>query len=544
MLRAAVCHNDLAKQNTLYICSTNLMPCHGQNGIPNFPAWKVQRPFRIHTFCLFLTRHSSMLAATINIARMSRNRASAVTRTRAIAAHMSTAAPEGQSVLFESNGSSRKYVLNRAKKLNALNSEMLQLIRPQVEEWSKSDLCKVIVGTGVGRAFCAGGDVATVLNDSLDDSTRSRAIEFFKEEFELDYVLSALPKPYVALLDGITMGGGVGLAISAPFRVATEKTVFAMPETKIGYCPDVGASFFLSRMDGEIGTYLALTSETLVGREVFEHGLATHFIPSRAISNLLDRLADLPTSNPERVNLAIEELHAERQSDEPLGKLTGATRQALDSAFAHDSVELIVQSLEEFTSASDRGVSEWAKKTLETLHMRSPTSLKVSLSAIRRGKTMTLFEALQMEMGIATSYCSGASSDFRAGISAVLIDKTQGRPAWSPSSLKDVSPMILDRFFSKESPYRSNMPELSSPEFLHQGARDPMRFALPTEEDIALAVKSISNERPMALPVLLSRLDDVRSGKAGVREKVLDVLKRRCKWEVDDGSISTVCWKQ
>ncbi|KAH7923562.1 3-hydroxyisobutyryl-coenzyme A hydrolase [Leucogyrophana mollusca] len=481
------------------------------------------------------------LAATI--ARMSRNRASAVTRTRAIAAHMSTSAEETQSVLFESNGSSRTYVLNRAKKLNALNGEMLKLIRPQVEEWSKSDLCKVIVGTGLGRAFCAGGDVASVLKDSLDDSTRARAIEFFKEEFELDYVLSALPKPYVAVLDGITMGGGVGLAISAPFRVATEKTVFAMPETKIGYCPDVGASFFLSRMDGQVGTYLALTSETLVGREVFEHGFATHFIPSRAVPNLLARLADMEASTGDQVNWAIEELHAERQLDEPLGKLTGATRQALDSAFAHDSVELILQSLEEFVSASDSGVSEWAKKTLETLHMRSPTSLKVALSAIRRGKNMTLFEALQMEMGIATAYCSGASSDFRAGISAVLIDKIQGRPAWSPSSVEDVSPQILERFFSEDSIYRSAMPQLSSPEFLHQGKRDPMRFALPTEAEIAQAVKSLSRDGPITLPVLLSKLDNLRTGKHGVKEKVLDVVKRRCKLAIDSDGAETVRWR-
>ncbi|EGO21178.1 hypothetical protein SERLADRAFT_398624 [Serpula lacrymans var. lacrymans S7.9] len=466
---------------------------------------------------------------------------------------MSTTAPTAeqaslsQAVYFESDAATRTYVLNRPKKLNALNEEMLNTLRPQIEEWTKSDLCKVIVGTGLGRAFCAGGDVANVLQDSLHNDTRSKAIDFFKREFEMDYILSAMPKPYVAVMDGITMGGGVGLSISAPFRVATEKTVFAMPETKIGYCPDVGASFFLSRMDGEVGTYLALTAETLTGREVFEHGFATHFISSRAVPNLLSRLSDLENAAFGIIDRTIEELHAERQADESPTRLTGPTRKALDTAFRHDSVELILQDLQGFTTPdSDPAVRKWAEQTLETLHLRSPTSLKVALSAVRRGRNMNLLEVLQMELGIATAFCSGASPDFQTGISAVLIDKIQGRPAWCPSTVAEVSPELVDRFFSADSVYHSATPRLSPPDMLYKDKRDPMRYALPTEAEIGHVVQMLTqsnNNSAIALSVLLSKFDDLRPGKHGIKEKVLEVVQRRCDLTNREG-ITSVLWQR
>jgi 3-hydroxyisobutyryl-CoA hydrolase len=248
-------------------------------------------------------------------------------------------------VLFESDSVLRKYTLNREKKLNSLNQPILDLLRPRIEvcraprfpfgtillilffflpqQWSQSDLCEIIVGTGKGRAFCAGGDVAgtrlkfigaadsaptlqqtwsqtrqtrqrarALLTSSSRSKSRRHKVNFNSEtaasRFELDYILAAAPKPYVAVMDGITsmcslvssqpgtrftrfhsqVGGGVGLSVNAPFRIATENTVFAMPETKIGYSPDVGGSYFLSRMDGQVGTYLGLTGDTVKGRAV------------------------------------------------------------------------------------------------------------------------------------------------------------------------------------------------------------------------------------------------------------------------------------
>ncbi|KAG8217682.1 3-hydroxyisobutyryl-coenzyme A hydrolase [Butyriboletus roseoflavus] len=448
-----------------------------------------------------------------------------------------------QPVLFQSNGCARTYVLNRANKLNALNGEMINSLRPQLDIWSNSDLCHMIIGTGLGRAFCAGGDVATVLKDSLEEATRPAAIQFFKDEFELDFILSQLPKPYVAVLDGITMGGGVGLGISAPFRIATEKTMFAMPETKIGYCPDVGANFFLSRMDGELGTYLALTSETLVGREVFELGLATHYVPSRTIPSLMAHLAEYEDPSFTQINCTIEELHSERQPDEPSGKLTGAIRIALDSAFRHNSVEKILESLATLSSSRDTRVGGWAKQTLETLHMRSPTSLKVALAAIRRGGNMSLRDALQMEMGIATAYCNGASPDFRAGISAVLVDKTQGRPAWSPDKIEDVSPEILDRFFSNNSAFRSQTPRLSLPDTLSDHSVDPTAFALPSESKIVQVIRSLCKNGPVSLSEVLSDMESLVKEKHGTKEKILDVVHRRCQ-VVDDHRMRIVDCKE
>ncbi|KAG9318647.1 ClpP/crotonase-like domain-containing protein [Chiua virens] len=489
----------------------------------------------------------SMLAATA-VARMSRNRPLAtLARTRAIAAHMSTSATPSSSleqpVLFQSNGCARTYVLNRASKLNALNSEMINLLRPQLEIWSRSNLCHVIIGTGVGRAFCAGGDVATVLHNSLDEATRPAAIEFFKDEFELDFLLSQLPKPYVAVLDGITMGGGVGLGINAPFRVATEQTKFAMPETKIGYCPDVGATFFLSRMDGELGTYLALTSEMLVGREVFELGLATHFVPSRMIPSLMSHLSGHENPSFAQINNTIEELHSERQPDEPCGKLMGTVRSALDSAFGHDTVEKIFENLAALSNSPDIRVSGWAKQTLETLHMRSPTSLKVALAAIRRGKSMSLRDALQMEMGIATAYCSGASSDFCTGISAVLVHKIQERPEWSPDKIEDVSPEILERFFSDNSVFRSKTPRLSFPDTSLYQTINPMAFALPSESRVVDLIRSSCQDGPITLTALLLQLENLIKEKLGTKEKVLEVIYRRCQ-VVEDQGTTIVAWKE
>ncbi|KAI6045605.1 ClpP/crotonase-like domain-containing protein [Pisolithus marmoratus] len=478
------------------------------------------------------------------IARMSSHKTTtAIARARAIASHMSTYAASclDQPVLFQSNGCTRTFKLNRTQKLNTLNSVMVDALRHQVELWSKSDLCRMIIGTGSGRAFCAGGDVTSVLRDALGAETRPRALDFFRKEFELVYILSQLPKPYVAVLDGITMGGGVGLSINAPFRVATEKTVFAMPETKIGFFPDVGASYFLPRLDGELGTYLALTSETLVGREVFEHGLATHYITSRSVPSLLTHLAALENPSFSQINRTIEELHVERQPNEADGKLTGTIRNALDATFRHDTVEEIILSLESLTNAPDTRVRLWANQTLETLHMRSPTSLKVALFAQRRGRQMTLLEALQMEIGIATAYCSDASQDFRTGITAALIDKIQGRPAWFPDNVSDVSSETVDRFFSEHSPYRSLAPKFSVDNLPGRNF-DFMTYSLPSESELLNSIQSACKKGPVTIPGLLFTLDDICKRKFGTADKIIDIVHRKCDVTTSNGT-TTATWK-
>ncbi|KAF7337953.1 3-hydroxyisobutyryl-CoA hydrolase, mitochondrial [Mycena venus] len=493
-----------------------------------------------------------MLAASRRF--MSRS-SSALNRTRAIAKQMSTIAgtkPPSDAdaeptVRFESTLGLRTYVLNRPKKLNALNDEMLNLLRPKIEEWDNAELSQVIVGTGAGRAFCAGGDVESVIKYAADEATRHKSLDFFKREFDMDLLLASLRKPYVAILDGHTMGGGVGLAANAPFRVATENTVFSMPETKIGYCPDVGSSYYMSRLDGQLGAYLALTSDTLKGRAVFDHGFATHFIPSRRIPMLLDRLSNLETTDRALIDRTLEELSSEREPEEPPAPFIDEKRVALDHAFRHDRVERIIAELEMFSMDSNPEVSQWASATLGMLHERSPTSLKVALKAIRLGKTQSLVDALNMELKIATAFCNGASPDFATGVTAVLVTKTKGRPDWKPSSLEEVTDEIVDRFFSPHSKFLKNAPTVTD---LGSGRapseRTQPKFTLPTESDIR---DVITGEAPdsgtMGYTVddLLEYFYDSRRGKMGVNEKVLEVVRRKTTVvDNDDGNFVWLRW--
>ncbi|KAL0946804.1 hypothetical protein HGRIS_012975 [Hohenbuehelia grisea] len=475
----------------------------------------------------------------------------ATRRTQAVARQlMSTQAPTAASeevpVVFESKLAVRRYILNRPDKLNALNTPMLELMLPKIEEWNNSDLCGVIVGTGAGRAFCAGGDVAGVVSNAADSNTRHLAVEFFQKEFDLDYFLATLKKPYIAILDGHTMGGGVGLSVHAPFRVATEKTIYSMPETKIGYFPDVGASYFLSKLDGQLGTYLSLTGALVSGRDVFDLGLATHFIPSRRVPMLLDQLSTMENPTQDGINEAIEELSAERESTETPLRLAGPVRAALDTAFSHNAVEKIFKDLETFAIDAEPVVREWAAETLSALQLRSPTSLKVALEAIRRGKSLALVDALNMELRIATAFCSGASPDFATGVKAVLVEKTKARPSWSPNNLDAVTPAIVSKFFDARSPFLQSAPRIA----VSQGSSTvrPMQYALPSEETIGAMVRgshSKGGNTSMKLDELLAKFEDLCGGKKGVKEKVIEVAHRRCNVvDNSDGNFVWLKWKQ
>ncbi|KLO19153.1 3-hydroxyisobutyryl-coenzyme A hydrolase [Schizopora paradoxa] len=472
------------------------------------------------------------------------SRSPTLTRTKALVQHMmqstSTSArpatdPEPP-VLFEENGSIRRYILNRPKKLNALDEPMINLLRPKLEQWENSELCRIVIGTGAGRGFCAGGDVERVVKDGADERTRPSAINYFKLEFELDYQLATLQKPYVAICDGFTMGGGVGLLAHAQFRIATEKTKFAMPETKIGYCPDVGANYFLPKLDGAIGTYLALTGASLDGRAVFEHGLATHFVPSSRVPQLLGELASFDEPTPERINSTIEEFYGERSADEQGNAIVGDIRVAVDTAFGRSSVEKILESLTELSGSSSEAVATWAKATLAELNLRSPTSLVVALEAVRRGKQMSLGEVLQMEMGIATAFLSGGSPDFKTGVTAVLIDKIRdARPAWSPNTLEEINQTeLIKSFFDSDSQFLNNSPSLELPQERWIGAQEhggSMKFALPSEEEIERIVRGThaqSSSMAYSLDDLINKFSRMMSQKHGVEDKIREVAARRC----------------
>jgi len=335
------------------------------------------------------------------------------------------------------------------------------------------------------------------------------------------------------------------LAANAPFRIATENTVFSMPETKIGYCPDVGGNYFLSRMDGELGTYLALTSDSLSGRAVFEHGFATHYVPARRIPMLLDQLAELHGPCASVIDRTIENFVAEREPAEPPAPFTGAKRTALDSAFRHNEVHRIVKDLEVFAQTSaNASVKQWASDTLAMLHMRSPTSLKVALKAIRRGKELSLLETLNMELKIATAFCSGASPDFITGVKAVMVDRTEKRPLWSPASLDDVSAEIVANFFEPKSPYLTLAPELTIPAELTSDTKvNPVKcenYALPSEKEIGSAI----TKAWIQFEELLKMFTEQRPGKLGVKEKIYEVVQRRCEvTDSVDGNRVWLKWK-
>ncbi|KZV65416.1 3-hydroxyisobutyryl-coenzyme A hydrolase [Peniophora sp. CONT] len=471
-----------------------------------------------------------------------RNNLQAASRIAAISRHMATPAqssqpstPEEPPVLFEEKLSMRRYILNRPKKLNSLNAAMLDLLGPKLKQWNDADLAGIIVGTGEGKAFCAGGDVAAVV-ESIENKKHDEALNFFQREFGMDYYLAKLDKPYVVVMDGYTMGGGFGLTAPAAFRVATEKTQFAMPETKIGYFPDVGGSYYLSRLDGQIGTYLSLTGNIVSGRAAFELGLATHFIHSSRVPQLLERLSALERPTFGQVASAIDDLYTEREPSDPPFPFAGGIRDALDDAFSQGTVEKILEKLRHYADGKSKNSSaeivQWAKDTTTMLEDRSPTSLKVALQAIRRAKKMDLQHALAMELNIAQKFCSGTNPDFKTGVTAVMITKLKGRPEWSPASLADVSDATVEEYFTQETAPKLIMPRIEK----ESKGRDPRKYALPGEELIMKVVKGehpASPDTAITVEELLDRFDELTNNKAGVREKVLEVVNRKCTMDGD-----------
>ncbi|KAG9099351.1 hypothetical protein FS749_001411 [Ceratobasidium sp. UAMH 11750] len=465
------------------------------------------------------------LSATTRRAAMSMS----AFRLQTISRHMSGTVPtDDQPVLFTSEGYVRTYTLNRPKSLNTLNEQMIDMLSQQVKAWDENKLCKLVIGRGTGRAFCAGGDVKDIVANAAIPEKQPAALQFFQKEFQLDFALATLSKPYVALMDGITMGGGVGLAIGAPFRVATETSQFAMPETKIGYCPDVGATYFLPRLDGELGTYLALTANVVKARSILELGLATHYVPQRRLPALVAALSSLAEPSAEAINQTIEEHSAEISPDDPPASYAGERRAVLDACFSHKSVDSIMQALKD-VAASTGTQARWAAETLAAMEARSPTSLRVALEAVRRGKHMQLADALQMEMGIAAAFCTGASPDFVTGVNALLVEKSKERPGWSPATLEETRPDVIKKFFD-DSAYVASAPRLE----LNRSASGDrlLRYALPSEGVVQAAIQgSLPGSGSFALTPaeLVASFEGKYGQKIGMRQKLEEIIDRRCK---------------
>ncbi|MBN3308391.1 HIBCH protein, partial [Amia calva] len=347
----------------------------------------------------------------------------------------SQAGPEAE-VLLERVGNAGVITLNRPKALNALNLSMIRCVYPQLKAWEKDrDTGMVIIKGAGGKAFCAGGDIRAVTE--AGKSGDSLAQDFFREEYILNNAIGTYPKPYVALIDGITMGGGVGLSVHGRFRVATEKTVFAMPETAIGLFPDVGGGYFLPRLQGKLGLFLALTGFRLKGRDVQRAGVASHFVESQKLPALENDLVVLKSPSAEDVAGVLSSYQTQSSLDEEKPFVLSEHMDKINRLFEASSVEEIKLKLKQDGSS-------FALKQLETLSKMSPTSLKMTFRQLQAGATMTLQDVLVMEYRLCQACMVGR--DFYEGVRAVLIDKDQN-PKWKPSVLEEVTDEFLDGCF-------------------------------------------------------------------------------------------------
>ncbi|KAF1829709.1 3-hydroxyisobutyryl-CoA hydrolase mitochondrial precursor [Decorospora gaudefroyi] len=426
-------------------------------------------------------------------------------------------------VIFTNNYGVRSIELNRPKKLNSLNGSMARKIIPRLQEWAKSELAGVVVIKGAGRAFCAGGDVAALAKwNQKGPEGQQRSADYFGLEYKLDHLIATYTKPYVAFMDGITMGGGVGLSIHAPFRIATENTLFAMPETTIGFFPDVGASFFLPRMEGALGTYLALTSEQLKGVDAFYHGVATHYIHSSTLHQLEARLAELQfpdymvlNDRFKIINATIEEFSTGLPAERP--HISTELRKTIDSVFHVDkqSITEIMASLQKTkTSSRNPAIQTWADKTIQTINSRSPISVAVTLQQMRVGRRWTIAQAFQKEYDMASHFM--AHPDFVEGVTARLIERKKERPNWQPNTLDDVKGSDVDAFFDA-SGTSGPLPLITTDDY-----RDYPHawIGLPKEDEILRLAAGKTRDDVVA--DLLEKYE----GKQGVREKIAEVLER------------------
>lgn len=351
---------------------------------------------------------------------------------------------EGQ-ILAEVNGCLGLITLNRANALNALSLAMIRDITALLKHWAATPAIQAVVVIGAGRegkpaAFCAGGDIrffhqAALANDAaLED--------FFTEEYALNHLIHSYPKPYIALMDGVVMGGGMGISQGAKLRVLTEHSKLAMPETNIGLFPDVGGGWFLAQCPGRVGEWLALTGQVIAAGDAIELGLGDVFVPSKELPAMIEAFRQGKQPNAEHVVAEVMERAELAPSPDHL-----ELRSRIDAHFAKDSVAEIMASL----AAAD---DEWSRHTHKMLSQRSPLMLAVTLEQLRRARSMTLAEDLRMERDM-VHRCfhlrPGAASETVEGIRALAVDKDH-TPRWNPARIEDVTPAMVQAFFASPWP--------------------------------------------------------------------------------------------
>lgn len=327
-------------------------------------------------------------------------------------------------ILFEAQGALGLITLNRPKAMNALTLDMVRAMTKRLGEWADDPNIRTVLVRGTGeKAFCAGGDVLALVRPGNQDFIEG----FFRDEYRLNRTIYRYPKPYIALIDGVTMGGGVGISVHGRHRIASERTLFAMPETGIGMFPDVGGTFFLPRLPGELGMYLGLVGARMKAADCLYAGVADDFVPFDRHGDLLEGLAEGKT--PEGL---LAQLGAEA------GEATlAANRDSVDRCFSAGSVEEIIARL------GDSG-GEWAELTAAALRRMSPFALKIAFRQIREGAKQDFEDCMILEYRLSQRVVPG--HDFREGVRALLVDKDMN-PRWDPPTLGQVTDEQIARAF-------------------------------------------------------------------------------------------------
>ncbi|MDQ0740383.1 enoyl-CoA hydratase/isomerase family protein [Pseudomonas sp. W4I3] len=343
-----------------------------------------------------------------------------------------------QEVLSEVRNHIGHLTLNRPAGLNAITLDMVRLMTTQLQTWADDPLVYAVVLCGAGdKAFCAGGDIRSLYDSYKRGDTLHE--DFFVEEYALDQAIHDYPKPVLALMDGFVLGGGMGLVQGADMRVVTERSRLAMPEVAIGYFPDVGGSYFLPRIPGELGIYLGVTGVQIRAADALYCGLADWYLDSARLTELGHKLDSLQWRDSPLKDLqgALAKLAVQQLPDAPLAAL----RPAIDHFFALPDVPSIVEQLQEVTVADSH---EWALTTANLMQTRSPLAMAVTLQMLRRGRHLPLEQCFALELHLDRQWF--ARGDLIEGVRALIIDKDKN-PQWNPPTLRELDAGHVESFF-------------------------------------------------------------------------------------------------
>lgn len=335
-------------------------------------------------------------------------------------------------IIFSVEGGIGHILLNRPQALNALTHGMCKALKVQLDAWADDDSVEAVVIEGAGdKGFCAGGDIRAIHDSGRDGTDYCK--NFFADEYRTNATIFHFPKPYIALIDGIVMGGGVGVSEHGTHRIATDRTLYAMPETGIGLVPDVGGSYFLPRLPGRLGLYLGLTGARLKAADCVHAHVADAYVPSDRLESFKAALRQTHIADVDDVDRVIEKF-AMDPGPAPLADIVAD----IDQLFAGDTVE-------EIMAAFQGAGTEWATKTAKILSTKSPTSLKLAFRQIHQGAGLDFNDGLRMEYRLVSRIMDG--HDFYEGVRAVIIDK-DNTPKWDPARLEDVMDAVVDAYFA------------------------------------------------------------------------------------------------